>query len=160
MTLSSARSSSHLGRSCRVPARSCAHQPLSSAVATDVAFAPVDRETQRVIAHTYDAHDDARLDADAVEVLEEPGLVLELVGDAFDRRGLVEAEGLQRARRPWRDAGHRVPVRAGLRGAEHATQALFHLVAHRMLDALGLLVRLPPGVAEKVDEHALRQPVT
>ena len=50
-------------------------------------------------------------------------------------------------------------MRARLRIAEDASEALLHLRRHRVLEALGLLVRLPPLVAEQVDEHPLREAV-
>jgi len=42
---------------------------------------------------------------------------------------------------------------------EHADEALFHLRRHRVLDALRLLVGLPPFVPEEVGEHPLGETV-
>ncbi len=50
-------------------------------------------------------------------------------------------------------------MRARLRIAEDAYEALLHLRRHRVLDALGLLVRLPPLVTKEVDQHAFRESV-
>jgi hypothetical protein len=85
--------------------------------------------------------------------------VLELVRDAYDLGALAGHEGSQQARRPRRPSRHRVAVRAGLRVAQDRGDSLLHLGGHGVLEALGLVVRLPPGVAEDVDEEALDQPV-
>ena len=52
---------------------------------------------------------------------------------------------------------HRVAVRTGLRVAKHVLDALLHLGRHRMLEALGLFVGLPPFEPEHLDEEALRK---
>jgi hypothetical protein len=100
-------------------------------------------------------HAHARPQPDALEVFQEARLVLELVGDALDDGCLPGPERSERARGARPDPGHRVAVRAGRRVAEHARYPLFHLRRERVLEALGLVVHLPPLVAEDVDEKAL-----
>jgi hypothetical protein len=85
--------------------------------------------------------------------------VLELVGDPLDRRALADGEALERSRCARRRTRHRIAVRACLRIAEDAHEALLHLLRHRVLDALGLLVRLPPFVPEEIDEHPFGEAV-
>ena len=85
--------------------------------------------------------------------------MLELVGDPLDRGGGPARDLRERLRRAGHSTRHRISVRAGLRIAEHLDQALLHLRRHRVLDPLGLLVRLPPLVAEEVDEHPLGEPM-
>src|SRR2546426_635345 len=74
--------------------------------------------------------------------------------------GTRASERLERPRRLRRRAGHRIPVRAGLRIAKDPDHPGLHLRRHRVLEALGLLVGLPPRESEDLDEEPLRQAVS
>src|SRR5207247_3673432 len=147
---------------CRRPERrsqvflSCAHPHLLPAVRADGSLGTVDHDTDRFpLPEVDDANVDARLQTLRIQVLEEAGLVLELIGDPFDRRGGAGRHALKRLGWARRHAGHRVAVRARLRVAEHLLDALLHFRRHRVLEALGLFVGLPPLEAEHFDEEPL-----
>src|SRR2546430_5561986 len=88
-----------------------------------------------------------------VEVLEEAGLMLELIGNALDRGGRSRRHALERLRRAPPHPGHGIAMRAGLGVAEHHLDALLHLRRHRVLESLGLFVGLPPLESEDLDEE-------
>ena len=94
-----------------------------------------------------------------VQVLEEAGLVLELIGDALEDGRGSRRHPLERLRRapghPW----HRIAVRTGLRVAEHVLDALLHFRRHRVLEALRLFVGLPPLEPEHLDEEPFGEPM-
>src|SRR3989337_2671857 len=123
------------------------HPHLLSAVRPERTRGAVHGDAQQALTLLDHLQRHARTDALCVEILEEPRLVLELIGDPFDDGALADSKTLERPRGRRPRAGHRVAVRARLRIAEDADEALLHLRRHRVLDTLRLLVRLPPPAA-------------